>query len=201
MGLMSINNTPVTDDDLLTEEVEQAIASGQTKKIETMEDAIRYAYGLSETRKEIEEMNRLAAVEISKWQEKINAVTTWRDSIITPLMDKADYMSGLLLGFHLTEYYNAPNEKAQKKLNSIKLPYDVTLKSSQPQVGFEVKDEAAYKSFMEANGYVEPQEPKLKWGEFKKTLQHDESGNVVTEGGEVVDFLKVVQQDRKFEVK
>jgi hypothetical protein len=198
---MSIVITPVTDEELLMEEVEQALETGQHRKIETMDDAMRYAYGLSETRKEVDEMNRLADAEVAKWQAKIREVNAWRDSVVTPLQDKANYMSGLLLGFHVTEYYAAPNEKARKKLNSIKLPYEITLKSSQPQLGYEVKDDMAYKTFMESNGFVEDQEPKLKWGDFKKTLKISDDGVVVTDGGEVVDFLKVVQHDRKFEVK
>lgn len=198
---MSIVTTPDVADNELDIEVTDALATGNHKKIETMDDAVRYAYGLSETRKEISEINRLADAEVAKWQAKIDAVNQWRDSSVKPLQDKSAYMEGLLLSFHISEYNAAPNEKAQKKLNSIKLPYDVTLKSSQPQVGFEIKDESAYKEFMESNGFAEPQEPKLKWGDFKKTLTVNENGVVVTADGEVVDFLKAVQQDRKFEVK
>jgi hypothetical protein len=201
MGLMSIVTTPDVTDNELDVEVTAALETGVSKKIETMDDALRYAYGLSETRKEIEEINRLADAEVSKWQGKIDAVNDWRDSSLKSLLDKVAYMEGLLLSFHISEYYAAPNEKAQKKLNSIKLPYDVVLKSSQPQVGFKVQDDAAYKAFMEENGFVEPQEPKLKWGDFKKTLKVNEEGVVVTADGEVVDFLKAVQEDRKFEVK
>lgn len=197
---MSIVITPDFTDDQLTEEVEYQMFNGVSKKIETMEDAIRYAYGLSETRKEIDETNRLADAEVAKWQAKIEAVNSWRDSLITPLKDKEGYMASLLLGFHMDEYYNAPNDKAQKKLGSIKLPYGIVLKSTQPQVGYEIEDEDAYKAFMEANGFTETQEPKLKWGEFKKTLEASDNGTVCA-SGEVVDFLRVVQPDRKFEVK
>ncbi|ALA07204.1 hypothetical protein SECTIM467_80 [Brevibacillus phage SecTim467] len=198
---MSIVSTPVLEDDTLSQEIEHDLAQGVQRKIETMEDAVRYAYGLSETRKEIEEISRLAQQEIEKWSAKIRQVEEWRDSLMSPLESKVEYMSGLLKAFHVSEYNSAPNEKAQKKLNSIKLPYGVTLKSTQPQVSFEIKDEANYKAFMEASGFVEPQEPKLKWGDFKKTLTVTGDGAVVTQNGEVVDFLKVVRQDRKFEVK
>lgn len=192
---MSIDNTP------LTEELAMEEGQEQQKKIETMEDAVRYAYGLSETRKEIEEINRLAEMEIEKWQAKIREVEEWRDSVIKPLQAKADYMSSLLMAFHMEQYYSAPNEKAREKLKSIKLPYGVTLKSTQPQVNFEIKDEERYKRFMEKNGFIEHQEPKLKWGDFKKTLTVLNNGTVITKDGEVVDFLRVVPQERKFEVK
>lgn len=192
---MSIDNTPLTEELVLEEGQEQP------RKIETMEDAIRYAYGLSETRKEIEKINRLADMEIEKWQAKIREVEEWRDSVIKPLQAKVDYMSSLLIAFHMEQYYNAPNEKAREKLKSIKLPYGVTLKSTQPQVNFEIKDEEKYKKFMEENGFVEQQEPKLKWGDFKKTLTVLDNGTVITKDGEVIDFLRVVPQDRKFEVK
>jgi predicted O-linked N-acetylglucosamine transferase (SPINDLY family) len=192
---MSIDNTP------LTEELAMEEGQEQQKKIETMEDAVHYAYGLSETRKEIEEINRLAEMEIEKWQAKIREVEEWRDSVIKPLQAKADYMSSLLMAFHMEQYYSAPNEKAREKLKSIKLPYGVTLKSTQPQVNFEIKDEERYKQFMEKNGFIEHQEPKLKWGDFKKTLTVLNNGTVITKDGEVVDFLRVVPQERKFEVK
>ncbi|WP_434750836.1 hypothetical protein [Paenibacillus amylolyticus] len=65
----------------------------------------------------------------------------------------------------------------------------------------ETMDDAAYKALMEVTGFAEPQGPKLKWGDFKKTLKVNDDGVVVTADGEVVNFLKAVQEDRQFEVK
>ncbi|SEA78688.1 hypothetical protein [Paenibacillus sp. 276b] len=62
-------------------------------------------------------------------------------------------------------------------------------------------DDTVYKAFMERNGLAKPQGLKLKWSDFKKTLTVNEDGVVVTADGEVVNFLKAAQEDRKFEVK
>lgn len=137
------NPTSITKDGL-NEVVDQALASGH-HKIEIMDDAVRYAYGLSEIRG-IDEIIRLADAEVAKKREKITALEYFGKSVVAPLKYKADYMSELLRAF--------PS-----------------------------------------------QEPKLKWAEFKKTLKVNKARVVVTQDGEVVVFVKGVQQDRKFEVK
>ncbi|MFF2889482.1 hypothetical protein [Paenibacillus sp. NPDC057967] len=56
---MSIFITPDVTDKDLHDEVTETMESDASKKIETMDDAMRYAYSLSETRKDIKEINRL----------------------------------------------------------------------------------------------------------------------------------------------
>jgi Bacteriophage Mu Gam like protein len=170
------------------------------KTIESLEDAARYAYGLSETRKEIEKIEAVAAKEIERWQEKIKEVETWRETALKPLREKVEYFSTLLTQYHMKEYYNAPNEKAQAKLKSIKLPYGVTLASREQQTKLEIADEAALLNYAKENGHVEVIE-KPKWSEIKKQLKINEDGRVFDANGEEVPFVKAIPQERKFEVK
>jgi len=170
------------------------------RTIETLEDAARYAYGLSETRKEIEKIEAIAAKEIARWQEKVSEVEAWRDEVLKPLRDKVEYFSALLTQFHMKEFYNAPNEKAQAKLKSIKLPYGVTLASREQQPKLEVTDESALLNYAKESGQVEVVE-KPKWAEIKKQLKINDDGRLFDANGEEVAFVKVVPQERKFEVK
>lgn len=171
------------------------------KRIENLEDAARYAYGVSETRKEIEKINNVAAKEIAKWQEKIAEVEAWQSEVLKPLIEKLEYFNMLLTGFHVREFTNAPNEKARAKVKSIKLPYGVTLASREQPVKLEVTDDDALLAYATAIGQIDVPAPKPKWGEIKKGLTVNKSGKVVDLNGEVLPFVGAVPQDRKFEVK
>lgn len=198
---MTTIQPPVVEDHDFIEEIEKDLATGNYRRIETFEDAVRYAYGLSETKKELEQIDDILGKEVARWQSKIDAVKEWAAQQTLPREDKIRYMEHLLKQYHEEEYFNAPNDKARKKVTSIKLPYGVTLKSVNPQTGYEIADEEAYKQYMQDNGFAEAQEPKLKWGDFKKTVSVTDEGVPVTADGEVIDFLRVVQPERKFEVK
>lgn len=189
--------------DIYGEESEEVVVEQSPKKIETLEDATRYAYGLSETRKEIDKLKEIAQVEIDKWQGKINQVQEWLEGVVSPLEEKETYLSHLLLAYHTDQYNNAPNEKTRKKLNSIKLPYDITLKSRVQQPKLEVVDEVTYTTYAETNNLMkEPKEPEVNWAALKKQLDVTDEGHVINkETGEVLTFIKATPQERKFEVK
>jgi len=170
------------------------------RSIESIEEAARYAYALSETRKEIKKIEDTAASEVAIWQEKIKEVEAWRDEVLKPLLDKVEYFTALLTQYHMKEYYSTENEKARAKLKSIKLPYGVTLASREQPVKLEVTDDSALLSYAKANGQVDVIE-KPKWAEIKKHLQINDDGRVFDQNGEEVPFIKAIQQERKFEVK
>lgn len=171
------------------------------KAIETLEDAARYAYGVSETRKEIEKIKAVATAEISRWQEQIQAVEDWQEEVLNPLMDKLAYFNMLLTNYHADQFYNAENEKAQAKLKSIKLPYGITLASKEQATKIEVVDDAALLSYATENNMIDTPKPKAKWADIKKGLQAHEDGRVFDSNGEEVSFAKAVPQERKFEVR
>lgn len=171
------------------------------RRIESAEEANRFAYALSETDREIRELNELAQAEIARWQAKIDSINKWHEGEVSPLLGKLSYLRQMLTNYHIEQYQSAPNDKARKKLGSIKLPYGVTLKSTQPAMNYDVVDEEAYKAYLEANGYLEKVvTEKPKWGEFKKTLKYNENGQVLSEDGEILEFMATKQSDRKFEV-
>jgi hypothetical protein len=173
--------------------------------VSTLEQASRYAYGVSATREDIATIQSTADAEIARWQAKIDQVTAWRDAEVAKLNRKKEYLEGKLLAYHVAQFHSAPNEKAQAKLKSIKLPYGVTLKSKQTNVGLEVKadeeSKKAYEAYMTSNGLTEPQPPKLKWGEAKAKFKIDDQGRVSDENGEAIDFLKVIPSQRNFVVE
>lgn len=171
------------------------------KTIETLEDAARYAYGVTETRKEIEKITAVAASEISRWTEQIKEVENWQEEVLKPLREKLEYFNMLLTGYHVNQYYSAENEKAQAKLKSIKLPYGITLASKEQATKLEVVDDVALIGYAVANEQVDYAAPKARWAEIKKTLKVTDDGSVVDSNGEVVPFVKAVPQERKFEVR
>lgn len=183
----------------LEEEIE--VDRGSGPKIQTLEDATRYAYGLHATREEIAKLESVANAEIEKWQAKIDQVTAWRDSVTTPLKDKADYLANELKFYHVNQYNAATTEKEKKKLNSIKLPYDVTLKSRAQTDKLEVSDEVAYLKYAEENKLVKESKPNVDWATMKKSIVVNSDGKALSkETGEFLEFISVIPQERKFEV-
>lgn len=173
----------------------------EPKKISSKEEAVRYAYGLSQTRKEIEELTAIAEAEKEKWLKKIEEVEEWYKSVIEPLKRKENYLETMLSLWHQEQYYNA-SEKQKKNLMSIKLPYGITLKSRAQQPVFEITDEEAYRKYAEEHGLLkDPTPPEPKWNEAKKRLVVKEDGTIIdSETGEVITWVRAVPQDRKFEV-
>lgn len=196
--------TKVKDTEIVDESIELDIYEDheeeQPKRIESLEDAARYAYAVAEIRKEIENINAVAAKEIEKWTERITQVDEWRNKILKPLQERLDYFSTLLIDYHRREYENAPNDKARAKLKSIKLPYGITLASREMPVKFEITDDAALLAYAKENGFVEVIE-KAKWSEVKDNLKINDNGKVYDVNGEEITFVKAVKQERKFEVK
>lgn len=213
---IDLQNTSVPQNDEFDEmmyDIEQLFEDDEVKElskalgrkyIESMDEAIRLAYALSEIHKEIKQVNALADEEIGKWQEKIKQVEEWRDQQIKKLERIQNNIQFLLIQYHREQYEKAP-EKVKKRLKSIKLPYGVTLKSVQPQVSFEIVNEDKYKQYMLENNFYEIPEPKLKWGEAKKQFKviEDEEGNlrVIDSNGEFIDFVKVNIKEREYSVK
>lgn len=187
------------DDEI--DEVEEGEDDG-VLKVKTIEDAARYAYGLSETRKSIAELEEIAEKEIAKWQEKIDKVKEWLEEVTAPLKRKEEYLANQLKMFHITQFNSAKNEKEQKKLTSIKLPYGVTLQSRAQQPKFEIVDEQSYKEYAKENNLLKVKEPEVDWATLKKNIIINSDGRALNkETGEFLDFIKVVPQERKFEVK
>lgn len=186
------------DDEII--KVEEAEDDG-VLKVKTIEDAARYAYGLSETRKSIAELEAIAEKEIAKWQEKIDKVKEWLEEMTTPLKRKEEYLANQLKMFHIIQYNSAKNEKEQKKLTTIKLPYGVKLQSRAQQPKFEVVNEQSYKEYAKENNLLKIKE-EVDWATLKKNIVISDDGRALNkETGEFLDFIKVVPQERKFEVK
>jgi hypothetical protein len=168
----------------------------QDKKINSLEDASRYAYGVSVTKEKIEEIESIANKEIERWKAKIKEVEDWRDNQVTKLNDSKKYLEYLLTDYHKRVFESA-SEKEQKKLKSIKLPYGVTL-SSKVKTDLKVNDNDKYVSYCMSNGFFEEVPPKLKWGQLKNTLEVV-NGNVVNCDGEILDFIDA-KIERGFDV-
>ncbi|MCZ4246937.1 host-nuclease inhibitor Gam family protein [Bacillus amyloliquefaciens] len=172
-------------------------------KVSNLDEAARYAYGLAETRKSIKELQEVAEKEIENWRSKITEVEEWLRDVLTPLKAKEEHLATHLQLYHINQYNIAKTEKEQKKLTSIKLPYGVTLKSRAQADKFEVADVPTYRTYAKENNLLKPAvEPDVNWAELKKNLAVTDDGRVLDKStGEFLDFIKVIPQERKFEVK
>lgn len=182
------------------EDVIEVEEETEGQKVTTIEEAARYAYALSQTRESIRELEEIAQKEIEKWQNKISQVQNWLEDATKSLKNKEEYLSTQLRIFHITQYNSAKNEKEKKKLNSIKLPYDITLKSRAQADKYVVSDETAYKDYARENDLIKIKE-EVDWANLKKKIVVNSEGKAINkETGEFLDFIKVVPQERKFEV-
>lgn len=172
----------------------------ETKLIGSIEEANRYAYAIKKTKKEVESIRSQAQKEIEIWQQEIQGLKEWEENQLKPLLDKIDYFETLLTDFHRRAFLNAETEKEQNKLKSMKLPYGVTLKSFLPQSKYVVQDEDAYVDYARQKGFIRLKE-EVNWKEMKDKLVVMENGKVIDADGEVINFISVEEQARKFELK
>lgn len=162
--------------------------------IKDLQEANRYARAVSSAREEIKKIEEAAAVEIKAWEDRIAQVNEWKEEVLKPLQDKLDHCSTLLMDFHMREF-------EANGVKSIKLPYGVNLKSVQGATKIEVSDDALLLAYAKKVKLVNIPDPTPKWAEIKKTLAVTAGGQVVNTDGEILDFVKAIPQERKFEVK
>ena len=90
----------------------------EVKQLQTLEEATRYAYGLKETIKELDEYKRIAEMEIQKWEEKIKEVNTWLEDVSKPINERINYFQILLVDYHRRTFLEA-NEKEQNLIENL----------------------------------------------------------------------------------
>jgi hypothetical protein len=100
------------------------------------------------------------------------------------LQSKTSYLEG-----QLQTYFNSVEKKETKTQASYRLPSGTLKVKYKKKIE---KDEERLKTYISANGldeYIEVEtKEKLKWAEFKKTLNFVD-GKAVTSDGEVLDFI------------
>lgn len=101
----------------------------------------------------------------------------------------------------LEAYFNTVERKESKTQESYKL-LDGSLVYKKPSKDYE-KDENALIEWAMKNNHEDVVETtkKLKWADFKKQLSIVGDTVVITETGEVVPDISVIEKDGKFEVK
>lgn len=77
----------VLDSNEIEEEVKEI------SKVNTLDEATRFTYGLLETRKSIKELREIAWKEIDKWKEKIAEVQEWLKLVLTPQKAKEEFLN------------------------------------------------------------------------------------------------------------
>lgn len=142
--------------------------------------------------KDTEEMiNNTADQQIKAYREKVD---NWRESELHSVKAQMDYISLILESYAKT--------KLTGKKKSVKM-IEGTLGFSKQQPKFDWDDKKLREFLSKTEGgsqYLEPQEPKVKWGEFKKAGDIDSDG-IFRYNNETVPGVVVTTRPDKFSVK
>ena len=137
-------------------------------------------------------INDAADSRIKSYQEKVN---NWRESELASINAQMEYVSATLEAFAKTRLVGS-------KKRSVKM-IEGTLGFSKQQPKYEY-DDKKLRDFLDTvkdgSKFLEPQEPKLKWGEFKKAGVLDDDG-IFRFGEKAVPGVVVTMRPDKFAVK
>lgn len=183
-------------DDFLADIEQQQVEDLKLDTIETngvsSERQADYLIGRYKRLKEsVQDIDELADSRIKDYMDKVNR---WRDSELKSLTAQMDYIQNVL------ESYAKANITGKKK--SIKMiEGTLSLSKQQPKIEY---DEKKLRNFLttikEGEQYLEPQEPKLLWGEFKKATKIGED-NLLRYGDKTVPGVVVTIRPDKFAIK
>jgi hypothetical protein len=138
-----------------------------------------------------QKINDTADEELRKYADKVN---NWRDNELKSLSYQMDYIQAVL------ESYTKANITGKKK--SIKM-IEGTLAISKQQPKIEYNEEQL-RNFLatikDGENFLEPQEPKLLWGEFKKASNVG-TDNLLHYGDKTVPGVVVTIRPDKFAIK
>lgn len=150
-------------------------------------------WALKKIKEEEGERDRLLAIideerkDLSKKEEKIRS--------------KCDTSTGWLRMQLMNYFYTVPH-KETKTQESYKL-LDGSLVFKKPAVAIVKPDNDRLVAYLESAGREDLIETKktAAWGEYKKTLTIADDGQVVSEDGEILDFIEVEEKAGEFNVK
>lgn len=134
---------------------------------------------------QIDETNIIADAEIQH-------INDWREKETKTATDSIAYFEGLLLGYMMQERENGTK--------SIKLPHGtIRFKKQQPEY---IKDEEKLIDWAKTSGKVEYVKVKesIDWANLKKDAEVVGENLVDPETGEVIEGVRVVEREDKFEV-
>jgi phage host-nuclease inhibitor protein Gam len=170
--------------------LEKAIQSQEQREqfvIDTKEKASWALRKLAKIRKEMAENQAIAEAEIKRTQE-------WLEEVNGALEKDAEYFSNLLQVYHRSVLEEDPKAK------TIKLPFG-TLKARKQEPEY-IRDEEKLLAWTKVN---HPDAIKVKesvdWSKLKETISNVENGLAITEDGEVIEGVKVVERGVKFVVE
>jgi phage host-nuclease inhibitor protein Gam len=169
------------ENSLQTQETREAFV------IQTKEQASWVLRKLAKIRKEMAENQAVAEAEIKRTKKPLEEVNG-------SLEKEAEYFANLLQVYHRTVLEENPKAK------TIKLPFG-TLKARQQQPEY-VRDEEKLLAWTKQN---RPDAVKVKesvdWTKLKETISNVVDGLAITEDGEVIEGVKVVERGVKFTVE
>ena len=106
------------------------------------------------------------------------------------------------LRMQLMNYFYTVPHKETKTQESYKL-FDGSLVYKKPSVSIVKPDEEKLLAYLRQADHMEYIETKesVRWGELKKTLTLTDTGEIISEDGEVLDFIQTEEKAGEFNVK
>ena len=162
-----------------------------THGVTTQRQADFLIYRYKKLKETVATVNETADNQIQAYQDKVNH---WRDSELAGMYAQMDYIQRVL------EAYAKENITGKKK--SLKMiEGTLSLSKQQPKIEYnEEKLREFLATIKEGENYLEPQEPKLLWGEFKKATKVGDD-NLLRYGDKTVPGVVVTIRPDKFTIK
>lgn len=166
------------------EELNEAFVVDNDKKAEYCIKKIKAAQA------EHDRLMELAHAEYEELDKKVAEIDRKLES-------DTNYYKALLYGYFETVEHKETKTQESYKLLSGSLVY------KKPSVSIVKPDEEKLLAYLRQADHMEYIETKesVRWGELKKTLTLTDTGEIISEDGEVLDFIQTEEKAGEFNVK
>ena len=174
-------------------ELDNEIIERETPEGFIIDNDVKANWALKQIRKAKEEHDRLQNIIDAEFEE----LKTKQEQINKKLEQETSYLKGLLY-----IYFQGVEHKETKTQESYKL-LDGSLVYKKPSVSIVKPDEERLLAYLRQADHMEYIETKesVRWGELKKTLTLTDTGEIISEDGEVLDFIQTEEKAGEFNVK
>lgn len=174
-------------------EFEEDYIERETPEGFTIDSDVKANWALKKIREAKEEHDRLQAI----IDAEFNELAAKQERINKKLESETSYLRGLLyLYFQTVEHKETKTQETYKLL-------DGSLVFKKPSRSIVKPDNDQLVAYLESVGREDLIEVKRTafWGDYKKTLTIADDGQVVSEDGEILDFIQTEEKAGEFNVK
>lgn len=189
----------------LEEILDEQVTVDESFTVDTLDKAVWLDEKIHDREMEMKNVDRIAESKIAEYQAKIDRIKQWQEDQKAAPLSFIEWARGKMFLFLNQNIQEQIDQKKKKITKSIKLPFrQIKLSVQSPElIAGDVKVDQKNKKLIE---WAEANCPELikvekavDWAELKKKLNITDK--VVTEDGEMLDFIKVTVKPDKFDWK